>query len=121
LALLTGGIFSRFTSSAPDGLEWSIQRVSGREELPAPIGGVHGFLAHLGEKTALYPAYAPHKPAAATKTESAPPAATANALPGVVGGVVTLGFTLLVTLALRRRSEAPAVNGTADASGKTSG
>ena len=33
-ALLTGGVLSWFASAKPDGLEWSIEKVFGRPELP---------------------------------------------------------------------------------------
>jgi cobalt/nickel transport system permease protein len=35
LALLAGGVLSLFASSSPDGLEWSIARASGKEQLTA--------------------------------------------------------------------------------------
>lgn len=62
-ALLTGGIVSWFASKNPDGLEWAIARVTGKEELKGPGQGVHGMLASLQEKTAFLPDYSFRKPA----------------------------------------------------------
>lgn len=56
-ALFTGGILSWFASSYPDGLEWSMARTAGVEELDAPEGGTHGFFAGLQEKLAFLPDY----------------------------------------------------------------
>ena len=56
-AVLTGGVFSWFASSAPDGLEWALHHVTGKTELEAPAGGVHGAFAGLQEQTVLFPDY----------------------------------------------------------------
>ena len=64
-AVLTGGVFSWFASGDPDGLEWSIAKVTGKEELKGPEHGVHGVLAALQEKIAFLPDYSFRKPAAA--------------------------------------------------------
>ena len=53
VAVLTGGIVSWFASENPDGLEWSIKKVTGREELEADKVGVHGALAAFAEKVCL--------------------------------------------------------------------
>ncbi len=57
LALATGGFLAWFASAHPDGLEWSIARVTGREELEAPADGLAGSLGRLQERTALLPDY----------------------------------------------------------------
>ncbi|MEI7948548.1 MAG: energy-coupling factor ABC transporter permease, partial [bacterium] len=56
-AVVTGGLASWFASTHPDGLEWAIARVSGKEEMPEAESGVHKELAALQEKTALLPDY----------------------------------------------------------------
>ena len=43
-------------SSSPDGLEWSIERVTGSEQLEAQEG-VYGAAASVQEKTAVLPDY----------------------------------------------------------------
>ena len=34
LAVVTGGAFSWFASTHPDGLEWSIEKIYGKPEVP---------------------------------------------------------------------------------------
>lgn len=56
LALLIGGIFSSIASSKPDGLEWSILRTAGTEELHATTA-LHTALERLQQSLALLPDY----------------------------------------------------------------
>ena len=50
VALFTGGIVSWFASKDPDGLEWAITRVTGKEELKgAGTGGARGIGRAAGE------------------------------------------------------------------------
>lgn len=56
VALMIGGVLSWFASSDPDGLEWSVTKVSGQEELEAPEG-IYGVLADLQKKAAIFPDY----------------------------------------------------------------
>ncbi len=57
LAIVTGGIVSLFASSNPDGLEWSIERLSGKSEMPELPRGAAAFLKAVQEKTAFLPGY----------------------------------------------------------------
>ncbi len=56
LALVTGGVLSLFASAFPDGLEWSIEKVTGSTELEYE-GGFHEAAAEAQEATALLPDY----------------------------------------------------------------
>lgn len=56
-ALLIGASFSWIASSKPDGLEWSIEKVAGDEELPLPDSRVHYSALRMQEQTALMPDY----------------------------------------------------------------
>lgn len=56
-ALLIGGSFSWVASSDPDGLEWSIEKVTGQGDLEASVDGVHGTSARIQQTTALMPDY----------------------------------------------------------------
>lgn len=69
-ALLTGGIVSWFASKNPDGLEWAITKVTGKEELEGSQQGLHGVLASLQEKTAFLPDYSFRKLAESKKEET---------------------------------------------------
>ncbi len=111
-ALLTAGVVSWFASSHPDGLEWSIAGVTGKEELEAPETGVHGVLSHIQRWTAFMPDYN-FKPEAeassATKTEKAaegawPAVEPGTSFAGIIGSLITLMMALGIGYALRRWS-----------------
>jgi len=114
-ALVLGGVASWFASSHPDGLEWSMFRVSGKEELDAPADGIHQTLARVQERTAFLPDYgfkaAEAKSAAVEHAEPAPepwPAVSAGtSASGIVGGLITLALAGAVGLALKGRSVRP--------------
>ncbi|MCD8230250.1 MAG: energy-coupling factor ABC transporter permease [Clostridiales bacterium] len=55
-ALVIGGAFSLAASSNPDGLEWSIERITGSTELEAS-GDVYDAAASAQETTAILPDY----------------------------------------------------------------
>ncbi len=57
VALVVGASFSWIASSKPDGLEWSIERVSGGEELALPDNAYHASALCIQEHTALLPDY----------------------------------------------------------------
>ncbi|MEI6305594.1 MAG: energy-coupling factor ABC transporter permease [Deltaproteobacteria bacterium] len=124
-ALLTGGLVSWFASENPDGLEWSIKKVTGKEELEAVKGGVHGALATLQEKLAFLPDYnfkksetqkiEGEKPATGLKKESGAKSESegkkgvgsklGTSLSGVLGGFITLALAALIGLLLKRRAQ----------------
>ncbi len=56
-ALLVGGSFSWLASSDPDGLEWSIEKITGSTDVEAAADGLHRSAANLQQKTALIPDY----------------------------------------------------------------
>ena len=56
-AALIGGLLSLVASSNPDGLEWSIERITGSAELEA-AGGVYQTAGSIQEFTSLLPDYA---------------------------------------------------------------
>lgn len=56
-AVLTGGMLSWFASANPDGLEWSIEKVFGRPELPEQKSGISPSLKKIQENTAFFPEY----------------------------------------------------------------
>jgi cobalt/nickel transport system permease protein len=119
-AVITGGILSWFASKRPDGLEWSITKVTGQEELKGEEQGIHGTLATLQKSLAFLPDYS------FTKTEAVKPANKAAEPPegleqkteekkpdgsklgtsvsGMVGGMTTLALCFLIGLILKRRA-----------------
>lgn len=54
---LTGGLLSWFASENPDGLEWSIEKVYGKPELPEQESGLVAVLKNIQEKVAFLPDY----------------------------------------------------------------
>ena len=57
VAVITGGALSWFASTHPDGLEWSIEKVTGKGELPEAEHGIAPVLKGIQEKTAFLPDY----------------------------------------------------------------
>lgn len=101
LALVTGGVVSWFASENPDGLEWSIAKVTGTDEIAGPKNGLHGALSALQEKLAFLPDYNFRK-SAGTKSAGSK---LGTSISGIVGAVITLGLALLAGLFLRRRQQ----------------
>ncbi|MFZ5688615.1 MAG: energy-coupling factor ABC transporter permease [Bacillota bacterium] len=117
VAVITGGVFSWFASTYPDGLEWSVLNTSGKEEIEAP-GGIHQTLAAIQEKIAFLPDYSfktqeQETNANAAETEAAWPAVDAGtSVSGLVGGVMTLllaGMTGYCIYVIKKRNKVGAV------------
>lgn len=107
-AALIGGVLSWFASEHPDGLEWSIAKLTGSAELPETGQDEHNPLAKLQEKTAILPGYAlpeqevSHSEAAKGITDER----LGTGLSGIVGGTITLILCTLIGLFLKKRSAA---------------
>ena len=99
LAVVAGGALSWFASTHPDGLEWSIAKVTGERKLPGQGYGIPAAAKRLQEKTALLPHYG-FKPSAddpgagKEKTPAWPAVDAGTSLSGLVGGVLVLGLAL---------------------------
>ncbi|OGQ96285.1 MAG: cobalamin biosynthesis protein CbiM [Deltaproteobacteria bacterium RIFOXYD12_FULL_57_12] len=113
MAAITGGIFSWFASQQPDGLEWSMSKVAGKEELDTAEHGIQAFLGHVQNMTALLPDYGFKDAEKASAGETSParkaePIASIDAgttLSGLLGGTIT--FLLAVTLGLVLKKRTP--------------
>ncbi len=118
VALLMGGGVSRLASDLPDGLEWSIAKVSGQEEPLDPKPAIHGSLASLQQKLSFLPDYSFRKPSGAKPAEEAAIPSTNQTQPkeperggnklgtsvsGIVGGGLTLGLLLIFGFMLKQR------------------
>jgi cobalt/nickel transport system permease protein len=106
LAAVMAGVLSWFASTHPDGLEWSLLKATGSEELAAPAGGIHEELGRLQEQTAVMPDYALAKSpeAAGGATVQGPvrkTGAAGTSVAGLVGGALTLGLVIAIGLAVR--------------------
>lgn len=104
-AALTGGALSWLASSHPDGLEWSLFRASGKEELQTSDQGIHASLGQVQEKTALLPDYGFKKPNASIEEQEErwPAVDSGTSVAGLVGGALTLALTVLIGLVLKKR------------------
>lgn len=103
-AVIIGGTVSWFASTHPDGLEWSVAKVTGHEAVPDGDVGIHKDLADLQAKTALLPGYAFKAEAAEKDSGKSWPAVKAEtSVSGLVGGSLTLGLVLLMGFALKLR------------------
>ncbi len=94
-ALILGGFFSNYASELPDGLEWSVEKITGSGELEAQ-GSLHAVVSAVQEKTSLLPDYD-------FKTDLG----GGTSFSGVVGGMVTLivvvAFAMLLKMYKRLR------------------
>lgn len=112
-AVITGGIFSMFASKQPDGLEWSISRITGNEEFKGPDHGLHGSLARIQDKIAILPDYTFRKTADISVTTYQTGGSAKNeiggrigsSVSGLLGGTITLMLTFLIGFILKKRAQ----------------
>ncbi|OPY62189.1 MAG: Fused nickel transport protein NikMN [Pelotomaculum sp. PtaU1.Bin065] len=100
-AIITGGVFSWFASTHPDGLEWSMFKTAGTEELEAPEG-IYQTMSDIQGKTAFLPDYnfkatennIAETDAAEGEAEEAswPAVSSGTSLAGLAGGILTLAL-----------------------------
>ena len=100
-ALLTFAI-SNFASSNPDGLEWSIEKLTGSTELDEKEDAAHTASAEIQEGTALLPDYS-LKPAEGEEEAAAAPTVTGILV--AVSIVAAAGVTAVVVRNVRRRKK----------------
>lgn len=89
-AAVIGGLLSLAASSNPDGLEWSMEQVSGTTELSAS-GAVHQAAERIQEFTALLPDYA----------WKGSEAASGTSFSGIAGGLAVAALCVLFCAAVR--------------------
>jgi cobalt/nickel transport system permease protein len=115
VAIITGGIVSGFASKNPDGLEWAIAKVTGKEELKGPEQqGLHAALAALQGKTAFLPDYSFGKPAEPMNAGPKPEGekkkvageGISTSVAGIVGTIITLALAFLCGFLLKKRNQA---------------
>jgi len=104
LAVVTGGVLSWFASTHPDGLEWSIEKVTGKGELQEAEHGIARVLKGIQEKMAFLPDYG-FKPAGNESKEEAAPAwpgiEAGTSVAGIIGAAIVLGLILLIGAGIR--------------------
>jgi cobalt/nickel transport system permease protein len=102
LSFITGGALSWFASTHPDGLEWSIEKVTGKSKLVEQEQGIAPALKNIQEKTAVLPDYT-FKPDATKQNEAPvrPGIEAGRSVAGIVGAILVLGIILLVGMGIR--------------------
>jgi len=113
VALLTGGVLSRFASTNPDGLEWSLSRVSEGGEPVAAKRGIHGLLAEIQERTSFLPDYDFRK----EDVGETGIAEGGTSLSGLLGGCLTLVLVLSIGFFLKRRCSSHSMGEPSDSQG----
>lgn len=89
-AVVIGGGLSLAASEYPDGLEWSIQKITGEDEIEAS-DGIYEAAASVQEKTALLPDYS-------VKTTDSQ---AGTSLSGIVGGAAVIALCSLLCVMFR--------------------
>lgn len=85
LALFVAGFLSLYASAFPDGLEWSIAKITGSTEIENN-GGIYGLTAKIQEASALLPDYS-------FRTSDS---AAGTSFSGVIGGIAVIVFCIVV-------------------------
>ena len=124
-AVLGGAVFSWFASANPDGLEWSMAKAAGTEQVAGVTGAIHDSSASLQEKTAVMPGYGYKTDASgsdsagstdsagvAGSTDSAGVAASTvdvgRSSAGILGAGLTLAIAFAIGFALKLRASSRA-------------
>lgn len=108
IAIITGGLVSWFASSHPDGLEWSIEKVYGKPELPEQETGIAALLKAIQEKTAFLPDYTfkkedtlKGKEASGEQGNAWPNVEAGTSVSGILGSVMMLGLIFLIGFGIK--------------------
>lgn len=101
--ILVAGGLSLFASGKPDGLEWSIAGVTGKDSIATTSGVVHRIAAGLQENLGLFPDYDFRKKGSAVEPVNAGKG-IGTAVSGVAGGILTLVVAFSVAILIKRFS-----------------
>lgn len=114
--IIIGAVLSWFASERPDGLEWSIAKVTGEDGELKSSHPLHEILARIQDKTSFLPDYGFRavedkaqepslKKAAAARPEERhdwPAVDAGTSVSGLIGGVLTLLVAIVIGWLLRR-------------------
>lgn len=105
-AVVAAGLLSWFASANPDGLEWSVAKVTGSPAAGTrAVSALHAATAAIQERTAVLPRYG-FKTAGGAAAPAASRASAGTSVAGLVGGAATLVLAGVIGLVLRRRRAA---------------
>lgn len=105
VAVLTGGVITWFASTRPDGLEWSLFKITGKEALTMPSNPLFEKLSGLQNNTAVLPDYDFKSASNEKQVEKAAPGqwptvSAGKTLSGLIGGILTLILTIIVAFVI---------------------
>lgn len=106
VTIISAGILSWFASTHPDGLEWSMFKTAGVEELENPENRIHSLMQRLQKRSAILPDYnfkASENPSKEGGEPQWPAVNTGTTVSGVVGGGLTLLLIVLAGFFLKKR------------------
>jgi len=101
IAAITGGAFSWFASTYPDGLEWTIEKIYGKPEIPEKENPIKESLSKLQEKTAVLPDYSLPSKGEQESKPAWPAVDSGTSLSGIIGAIMVLGLILLFGIAIK--------------------
>ena len=105
---LIGGILAWYASDRPDGLEWSIEKVTGSPELENEDKVIHDSLAKFQDRTSVLPDYSFRQNTSKSAAErSAFSSRTGTSFAGIIGGLAVLAFSFLVGFSLKKKNTQP--------------
>ncbi len=100
-AVITGGALSWFASAHPDGLEWSIEKISGKPEVSGRPDAIREKLSRLQEKTAILPDYSLPSRGGEEAKPAWPAVDKGTSISGIIGSVMVLTLVLLFGLGIK--------------------
>jgi len=104
--VFTGGILAWYASEHPDGLEWSIEKVTGNSEIVSSSPDMHEKLELIQQKTSFLPDYTFKENKSESLNEKDPFGSyTGSTLSGLVGGLLVLASALLIGFVLKKRKQ----------------
>lgn len=101
LAVITGGALSWFASTHPDGLEWSIEKIYGKPEIPDKADSIKEAVGKLQEKTAILPDYSLPSRGGEEVKPAWPAVDKGKSISGIIGSVMVLTLVLLFGIGIK--------------------
>lgn len=103
ITLLVGGGLALFASSNPDGLEWSMFKVTGSQEVASSGSALHTFSEYVQEKFSFLPDYSFRVVGQQTGTASEESSALGTTVSGIIGSMFVLVLAATLGIIFRRR------------------
>ncbi len=101
LAVITGSAFSWFASTYPDGLEWSIEMIYGKPEIPEKENPIKESLSKIQEKTAVLPDYSFPSKGEEEAKPSWPAVDPGTSFSGFIGGIMVLVLIVIFGIGIK--------------------